>query len=166
MTLKEISKVIFVLTCAITTVYILSISLFHHYFYTMFDLQLHVPISSLYQYPLTGFLSALPTLIFINSDQTSKTGWRIRLVLHFLLTITLTILSISLSWYGWHSWHYLLEFVTRGYFNVVFIIFMLIYIIAIYLFRRQQKKLSAQLNAQIKSFHEYTHEEKSDDELI
>jgi len=152
MTLKGIIKLIFLLTCIITTVHILVISIVNIYFYIAMNTRLLTPIYRLYRYPLASFLSALPSLIFVNSDQTTKNGWKIRLIVHFFLTITMTVLGIIIGWHGWYGWRYLFSSILAGYFNIIFIVFLTVYISAICLFRRQQKELSEKLNEQIKSF--------------
>jgi len=155
MTLKEILKFIFILTCVITIAQIIGVSATHAYWYAISGTRYYIPVDSLYNYPLTGFIAALPTLIFINSDRTTKISWRIRLVTHFFLTLILTVLSYPSNWYGWYGWRYLFELTRKGYFNVLFIVFLLVYVTGIYVFRHEQKKLSEKLNEQIRSFQEY-----------
>jgi len=82
MTFKHIVKFTFFLFCVITTMQII--------FVPILDLingrNDVIYIRDLYRYPLIAFASVLPTFILVNSDQMSRNGWRIRVILHCILT--------------------------------------------------------------------------------
>jgi len=53
----------------------------------------------LYRYPFVAFLSVLPTLLYIGSDSISTVAWRIRKILHAILTIGIVVVMQFV--YGW-----------------------------------------------------------------
>jgi len=56
-------------------------------------------VRHLYRYPLTAFLSVLPTLLYIRNDSISAAAWRIRRIIHAILTVGVVI-GMQLL-YGW-----------------------------------------------------------------
>lgn len=86
----------------------------------------------------------LPTLIFVNSETATRLGWRIRVALHFSLTLSFGLgnwLYLFSSWYGWgkllsNVWQFL-------------IVFTIIYIGSYQAFIYQQRLLANKFNERI-----------------
>lgn len=153
MTPKRIITFMFILMCAITTIQIFWISMIHTYLYVTAGISHGIFLRHLYQYPFVAFSSTMPTLIFIHSDRATKIGWRIRLIAHFLLTVTFTILSTHVSFrQGWNGGRYLFEAIMGGEYNVILAVFAVIYIGAIGVFNYRQKKLGEKLTDRIKAY--------------
>ena len=150
MSTKKILLFMFLLGCVITTMHLLLISGVHIFWYTTTGLRLRTPIYQLFRWPLHGFISVLPTLIFIKSDGATKLGWRVRIVVHFFLTIVFTLGSWILFWYGaYDSWNDLFRSIVRGYYNIFFLMFTVIYGGAYLTFVSYQKRLANRLNEKI-----------------
>ena len=149
MSLKKVLLFMFLLACIVTTIHLLWISGVHLFMYTTTDVRLRTPMYRLFRWPLHGFLSVLPILIFIKSDDATKLGWSIRVVIHFFLTIIFTLGSWILLWYQWHDWGHLFRNIAAGYYTAFLLIFTAIYVSAYLAFTYYQRGLANKFNEKI-----------------
>jgi len=140
MTLKEAIKFISILFCVITTAQIIFTPILAIINGTYFVM----PVRYLYRFALVAFLGVFPTIIFVNTDRTSKKGWRIRAIIHFCLTLASVFGAII--YYNWMV--HIRSFVLTG------LLFMSIYIGAWWVYNRQQRKLADQLNERLNELHD------------
>ena len=138
MTLKDTLKFMFILFCAITTFQAIFISIFA----TLTGSENILYTQELYKLPLIGFLSTLPTLIFIGSDKVSRLDLNIRKVVHLFLTAV--IVFWSLTYFEWLDRENALP---------VAIFFMIIYITGHIIGEMRAKKLADELNKRINASH-------------
>jgi len=106
MRLKEMLKFMFFLICVITTAQIVAQSLRYGVDYMITGDLWTWPVYWHYRYLLAAVISVLPSLIFINSDETSRVGFNIRIGIHFLLTFSFTMgaqVHFFCDWSGWRA---------------------------------------------------------------
>ena len=135
MTLKEAIKFISILFCVITTAQIIFIPILVR----ISGADFLIRYRHLYRFALVAFLGVFPTVIFVNTDRTSKKGWKIRVIIHFCLTLASVFGTII--YYDWLA--YIRSFVLTG------LLFMIIYIGAWLVYNHQQRKLAKQLNEKL-----------------
>jgi len=149
MTLKEVLKFMFLLTCVITTALVAIYSILYAIIYAITDIRFTWPVMFYFQYPATALISSLPLLVFIGSDDDSKRSHRIRLIIHFILTFVSTLVAMIKFFWSWDGWRNLFF---ESYELYLFLgLFSLIYAITFFVFYRKQKKLSDELNKKIQN---------------
>jgi len=144
------------LICFITMAQLLAYSAVYRIIYLTQGMLIRYPVMYYYRYILAAIISVLPTLIFIGSDVISKKEWNIRLAIHFILTLSSTIFAqlyyFTCEFCSWRD-HFNPSY---SYFLPTFVpIFVIIYFGAHWVFYRQQRKISDELNERIRSsFHD------------
>jgi len=139
MKLKYVLKFMFFLFCVNTTVLVLftgTINLLLYY-------DTVVPVRNILRFPLVGFASVLPTLIFVrDKTKETKTVTIIRTALHFILTSGIVFGFVV--HYGWLDTA-----------NAIFVIaFFLSGYISVHIYQGlRDRKLAKQLNERINAFH-------------
>jgi len=154
MTPKRIILFMLLLTCVITTIQILWISLIHSYMYASCTPPAWLTFRSLYRFVLIALLSTLPTLIFIDADQASKKSWTKRMMIHFILTLGIVVIGVDINFGHWLGVNDFFRRLLAGDHNIILIPFSLIYIGAISIFNYQQKVLSAKMTSQLQMFYD------------
>ena len=150
MSLRRMVAFILLLACVITTIYLLYQAGLHFFLYQTTNIRVRIPIHELYRFPLFGIICTLPSLIFVNTEKTTKLGWNVRVILHFILTYNFTLSAIILLWGEWRGWLHYLWLLIPGHYGLFSLIFLMIYLSALTTYNFQQKKLSQKMNERIK----------------
>ena len=138
--MKSTLKYLFHLFCTITTFQLLFISLSRAFVET----SAMIYMKDLYRFPLIGFLSALPSVIFHWYDSSSsKMLWKFLYGFHLLATLAIVLGCL-----------YFFHWLERGSLGTILLIFVVIYGTAYVIGRWKEKQLTKQLNEKLKSFHE------------
>ena len=140
MKLRDAFKLMLVAACIATIFQILAVSLFAWFF----DINNTIYARNLYQLPLIGVLSTLPTLIFVRSNA-GQVEWIIRQILHFILTVG--IVFTALIHFGWVYTQ------TQTIFRV-FVVFLVAYLTASVIGAVRGRKLADKLNERINASHD------------
>lgn len=142
MSLRKTLLFMLLLMCIITTIHILWISIL--YATTGLNINPHLEMDQLYQYPLVSFISVLPTLLFVIRKEITNLEWKIRVISHGILTFAFALVSWILVFSDWRSWTQIGNLLRFG------TIFTVIYVFAYQTFVQHQRMLANKFNEQIK----------------
>jgi len=140
MKLRDALKFMFIVACIATVFQTVFISIFAWFWDTNSIVNAH----NLYQLPLIGVLSTLPTLIFVRS-KTGQIEWIVRQILHFILTAS--IVFTALIRFGW------IYAQTQNALKV-FLVFLFVYVTASVIGAIRGRKLADKLNERINASHD------------
>ena len=147
MNFRRVFFFVFLLGCVITTVHLGWQAYIGWDWYRNDGIVRNIPLANFHRYFWLGFISAAPTLVFINSDNASKISWRARIAIHFVLTIFFTKIAINFMWSGRiPSFSALVDLTLSGSFLYFYIIFTVIYAGTYYCWMLYQKKVAKQIN--------------------
>ena len=147
MNFRRVFFFVFLLGCVITTVHLGWQAYVGWDLYRTYGTVRSVSLAHFHRYFWLGFISAAPTLVFINSDNASKFSWRARVAIHFVMTIFFTKIAISFMWSGRiPSFGDLVDLTIGGSYLYFYIIFTVIYAGAYYCWILYQKKVANQIN--------------------
>lgn len=148
MSIKERLFTMFLTMCFITTALVMLYALIHQIYYMNTGVRTLYPIKYHYKYALIACLCTLPSLVFINSENDTKKGYHLRILCHFLLTISAALFgTFHFFWGGIPTWSLLLQ---STFFQAFLPGFTTIYGLAFFVNHRRQKKLGDELNLRIK----------------
>lgn len=140
MKLQEAFKFMLIIACVATVFQTFFISIFAWFW----DINSLIDARNLYQLPLIGILSTLPTLIFVRS-KSSQLEWIIRQILHFILTASITF--IALIRFGW-------IYAQTQSVIMVFLVFLFVYTTASIIGAVRGRQLAKKLNERINASHD------------
>ncbi len=98
--------------------------------------QWYIPLTIIF----TGFLCSVPSVIFLDDEKTSKTGIRIRCLLHFLALFG--VVSLCGRLFGWYS--SLTEFLFIAVMYIL--IYLFVWIATYWLMKKSDNKINEALN--------------------
>jgi len=141
MKIYDVLKLMLIIACAVTVFQTVFISIFAWFLFS--DSTIYA--RNLYQLPVIGALSTLPTLLYIKRSEPSQLEWIIRRILHFVLTAG--VVFGALTHFGW-------VYAQTQNAIIAFAVFLLVYIASTIVGSVRANRLANQLNERINASHD------------